>query len=266
MKTEPVGLLFDMVRCAGCRKCIGACMDLHDFAGDPETVTDLSATAYTSMIEKDDCSIRNMCRHCVEPSCASVCPVGALEKNELGPVTYDVDKCIGCRYCMVACPFNIPRYEWDNPVPAVQKCDMCIDRLKAGEIPACVEACDYEATLFGTREELLAEARARIAEDPDEYYDHIYGETEIGGTSVLFLAPQPEEALGYKPILGTEPLPGLTLKQLNRVPSIVVGGGAALMAIWWITNRRDEVAAAEGRRGSHGAPDGNGKDDHHVWN
>jgi formate dehydrogenase iron-sulfur subunit len=199
-----------------------------------------------------------------------VCPVGALQKTELGPVIYDVDRCIGCRYCMVACPFNIPRYEWDNPVPAVQKCDMCIERLKAGEVPACVEACEYESTIFGTRTELLAEARSRIEEDPDDYYDHIYGEHEIGGTSVLFLAPQPEEALGYKAILGTDPLPGLTLKQLNRVPSIVVGGGAALMAIWWITNRRDEVAAVEGRplpHKSHG-PDGNGngKDSHHEWN
>jgi formate dehydrogenase iron-sulfur subunit len=266
MKTEPVGLLFDMSRCAGCHKCVAACMDIHGFKGDPETVTDLSATAYTSMVEKDEGSIRNLCRHCVSPSCASVCPVGALQKTELGPVIYDVDRCIGCRYCMVACPFNIPRYEWDSPVPAVRKCDMCIDRLQAGEKPACVEACEYEATVFGPRSKLLALARERIEEDPDEYYDHIYGETEIGGTSVLFLTPKPEESLGYKAILGTEPLPGLTLKQLDRVPSIVVGGGAALMAIWWITNRRDEVAAVEGPPRSHRAKNGNGKEDRHEWN
>jgi len=242
---------------------VAACLDVHGFKGDPEETTELSAHAYTCMVEKDDHSIRNLCRHCLSPSCASVCPVGALQKTEEGPVVYDVDRCIGCRYCMVACPFNIPRYEWDHPVPAVRKCDMCIDRLRAGEKPACAEACEYEATVFGTRNELLQLAHERIAEDPDEYFDHVYGETEIGGTSVLFLAPGPEEALGYKKILGDKPLPGLTLKQLNRVPTIVIGGGAALMAIWWITNRRDEVAFAEGRRSGRRRTGGNGKDGTH---
>lgn len=260
MTIQPVGLLFDMVRCSGCRKCVAACMEGHGFQGNPKDVVELSAHAYTAIVEKDDYSIRNLCRHCISPSCASVCPVGALQKTEEGPVVYDVDRCIGCRYCMVACPFNIPRYEWDNPVPAVRKCDMCIERLRAGEMPACAAACEYEATLFGTRTELLEEAHNRIEEDPDEYYDHVYGETEIGGTSVLFLAPHPEEALGYKPILGNKPLPGLTLKQLNRVPSIVIGGGAALMAIWWITNRRDEVAFAEGRSSARRRERGNGED------
>ena len=245
---KPKGMLFDMVRCAGCRKCVQACLDCHGFQHDADDVQELSATAFTSMVEKEDGAVRNMCRHCIDPACASVCPVGALIKTDEGPVVYDEDKCIGCRYCMVACPFSIPRYEWDERVPAVQKCDMCIDRIREGGVPACAEACDYEATLFGTREELLCEARTRIADDPDEYHDHVYGEVEIGGTSVLFLAPNPGEDFGYKPILGTAPLPSLTMQQLNRVPPIVVGGSAALMAIWWITSRRDEVRAAEGRQ------------------
>ncbi len=159
---------------------------------------------------------------------------------------YEEDKCMGCRYCMVACPFNIPRYEWDDPVPAIRKCDMCYDRVIQGEMPACAEACDYEATLFGTRAEMLEEAYTRIEDDPDEYMDHVFGEYEIGGTSVLFLAPQPLEELGFKEILGTAPLPGLTMQQVERVPAIAIGGTAALLAIWWITNRRDEVAAVEG--------------------
>lgn len=247
MSTEPVGILFDMLCCVGCRACVRACMEIHGFEGEANEVTDLSATACTSMTDKDGSFLRNLCRHCVDPSCASACPVGALRKTDLGPVVYDVDRCIGCRYCMVACPFDIPRYEWDDPVPAIRKCDMCIDRIEEGGQPACAAACPFGATIFGTRTEILEESHSRIAEDPDEYYDHVYGEEEIGGTSVVFLTPEPEELLGYKEILGREPLPGLTRRHLERVPAIVVGGGAAMLAIWWITNRRDEVARAEGR-------------------
>jgi formate dehydrogenase iron-sulfur subunit len=245
MTNEPRGLLFDMVRCAGCRGCVRACKKIHDFPGDPKEATELSATTYTAMTDVGDSHVRNLCRHCVKPSCASVCPVAALEKTEMGPVTYDASKCIGCRYCMVACPFNVPRYEWGKAVPAVRKCDMCIDRMKEGRQPACAEACRYEATIAGTRTELLKLAHARIAESPDEYYDHVYGESELGGTSVLFLAPQPTPELGFKETLGTAPLPDLTWNVLSKLPGVVVCGGAALGAIWWITKRRDEVMALE---------------------
>jgi formate dehydrogenase iron-sulfur subunit len=264
-----------MVRCAGCRACVKECKKIHGFLPADEAAareavkatTELSATAYTALTDVGDNHARNLCRHCVKPSCASVCPVAALEKTELGPVTYDASKCIGCRYCMVACPFNVPRYEWSKAVPSVRKCDMCIDRMKEGKKPACAEACTYEATVAGTREELLALARKRIAEDPDLYYNHIYGEKEVGGTSVLFLAPQPTgafgyecsgtapanspfapqptDAFGYRASLGEAPLPDLTWAVLEKIPGIVIGGGAALMGIWWITKRRDEVAAIE---------------------
>jgi len=264
----PVGLLIDITRCAGCHKCVAACMKRHGFEGDPDTVTKLSATACTSMIEKeigdDDYTIRNLCRHCLVPTCVSVCPVAALTKTPEGPVIYDSERCIGCRYCILACPFDIPRYEWNKPVPSVVKCDMCVDRVREGKQPACAEACPYEATVFGKREDLLAEAHKRIKEDPDDYYDHVYGEHEIGGTSVLFLAPTPTDVFGYKESLGREPLPVLTMKQLDRLPAIVVGGSAALFAIWWITSRRDEVMAFEEKQRRETKKQGqNGRDRSH---
>jgi formate dehydrogenase iron-sulfur subunit len=151
---------------------------------------------------------------------------------------------MGCRYCIMACPFNVPRYEWDKAVPSVRKCDMCYDRVKQGKETACAEACPYGATIFGTRDELLEEAHTRIKDAPDEYYPHVYGEDELGGTSVLFLAPAKVAMLGYDKF-GNDPLPALTWKMLSKIPGFLVMGGAALSAFWWITRRRDEVALYE---------------------
>jgi len=259
-KTQQKALLFDMTRCSGCRDCMGACMEKQGFPGDPKLVTDLSATAYTAIFEKEDYSYRNMCRHCVDPTCVSVCPVAALEKTELGPVIYDASKCMGCRYCMQACPFNVPRYEWDNPIPSVQKCNMCYDRIQEGEMPACAAICPQEATVFGDRDEMIAEAHARIEEDPDEYHPHVYGEHEIGGTSVLFLTPFPLEELGFDPSLGDEPIPVHTWRVLSKIPGIAIGAGASMLAFWWITGRRDEVAEFEAKQKAqkHGRAKDNG--------
>ena len=243
MIADQRALLFDMTLCWGCRNCVDACMTTQGFEGDPEEVTELSANAYTAMTEQDGFPLRDMCRHCVTPSCASVCPVGALHKTDLGPVVYDADKCMGCRYCMVACPFDIPRYEWDEPVPAVRKCDMCIARIEAGELPACADACPAEATVAGTRAELLELAHQRIADSPRDYYDHVYGEYELGGTSVLFLAPEPFPALGFDAALGNDALPQLTGRVLAKIPAFAVTGCVALAAFAWIVRRRDEMAA-----------------------
>jgi formate dehydrogenase iron-sulfur subunit len=240
-------LLIDITLCGGCRDCMAACMDAHGFEDDPFEVEKLSATAYTVLTESQDGEwyARKMCRHCVEPSCASVCPVGALEKTDLGPVVYDASKCLGCRYCIQACPQDVPRYEWDRAVPAVAKCDMCYERIRDGGIPACAEACLNGATMFGDREEILAEARQRVSEDPDLYHPHICGEDELGGSCVIILSPVPLTDLGIADGFPTRPLPELTAEALARVPGIVVMGGALMFAISWITRRRSEVARAE---------------------
>jgi formate dehydrogenase iron-sulfur subunit len=237
-------LLIDIKRCIGCRACVGACKEVHGFPGE-DTETELSATAYTAMVDHDDeTHVRKLCMHCVSPSCVSVCPVGALRKTAAGPVVYDSNNCLGCRYCMVACPFNVPRYEWSSAVPSVRKCDMCLQRVEKGSLPACVEICPAEATVTGTREDLLAEAHRRIREDPGGYFQHVYGETEVGGTSVLFLSPVSFESLGFRQGLGDAPLPSLTWNVLEKIPGVVTVGGAALMAVYWITHRREEVALA----------------------
>jgi formate dehydrogenase iron-sulfur subunit len=183
--------------------------------------------------------------HCADPSCVSACPVGAFTKTDVGPVVYDATKCMGCRYCMIACPFNVPRYEWSKPIPVVRKCDGCIERQREGRPTACTEACPAEATVGGTREELLAEARKRIAENPGTYHPVIYGEHEVGGTNVFVLSPVPFEQLGMKVGLPSNPMPNLTWAALSKIPKVVVGGAVGLSAIYWITHRREEVAAAE---------------------
>src|SRR5512145_1005237 len=203
-------LLFDVTRCVGCGECARTCKSSHALPGTGEE-KQLDASTYTVVLDKgNDRYLRQMCMHCADPSCASACPVGALAKSELGPVVYDASKCLGCRYCMTACPFNVPRYEWDKPVPRVRKCDGCIDRQREGKINACAEACPAEATVAGTREELLAEAKKRIAESPGTYHPEVYGEREVGGTNVLILSPVPFAELGMSTGLGHEPLPNLT--------------------------------------------------------
>jgi formate dehydrogenase iron-sulfur subunit len=246
MRELPKALLIDVTRCIGCRLCMEACSEAHGIADSDIDAQTLSASNLTVIEEVDDLYVRRLCMHCVEPSCVSACPVSALRKRPDGPVVYDASRCLGCRYCMVACPFSVPRYQWSRAVPAVAKCDLCASRLDRGELPACVEACPAEAVVFGPRHEMLAEAHRRIAESPEQYHPEVYGEHEAGGTSVLILSPVPFEVLGLRTDLASDPLPHLTAEALHRVPGIVSVGGAALWAIWWITRRREEVARSEG--------------------
>jgi formate dehydrogenase iron-sulfur subunit len=197
-------------------------------------------------------NVRRLCFHCVEPTCVSVCPVSALRKTDAGPVLYDAERCIGCRYCVMACPFGVPKYQWDRPIPVMGKCILCAGRVAAGLPTACAQVCPTGATLFGDRATLLVEAHARIAAVPGTYVDHVYGETEAGGTSVLMVSGVPFEQLGLKTNLPRQPLPLLTWQVLSKIPSYVAVAGACLFGIHWITKRRDEVRAYEAARDEKG--------------
>jgi formate dehydrogenase iron-sulfur subunit len=244
----PRAILYDSTLCIGCRLCEGACADKWGLPYDDAVAAEekLSDHKLTTIVTHGERYTRRLCMHCADPTCVSVCPVGAFQKTKLGPVVYDQDRCIGCRYCMLACPFQVPAYEWNLRLPRVKKCDMCVERQLAGQPTACAEICPTGATICGERDELLAEARRRIAANPGQYYDHIYGLAEVGGTSVLFLSAVPFEELGLRAQLPNQPLPVLTWRALALVPDIVVVGTVLLGGIWWITHRREEVAAAEG--------------------
>lgn len=243
-------VLFDSTKCVGCRSCESACAEKwHNPYNDEIAAQEkLSANKLTTIQTRNERYTRRLCMHCLEPACVSACPVGALEKTAAGPVVYDARKCMGCRYCMTACAFGAPVYEWNARLPKVKKCNLCIERQSAGKSTACTEACPNEATMSGDRDAMIALARKRMAENPGGYYPHIYGLEEVGGTSVLMISDVSPAALGLPANLPGQPLPTLTWRALETIPSVVSVGSVLLSGIWWITHRRAEVAAVEGRK------------------
>jgi len=263
-------ILTDVTKCIGCEECVAACKRINGLpAEDPaprpgDAAGDLSATRWTSVVRKPGNNfVRRQCRHCLEPACVSVCPVGALQKTREGPVVYDKSICMGCRYCMLGCPFGIPRYQWSSASPAVQKCTLCYPHLISGKIdkPACVTACPEQATIFGPRDEMLAEARRRLTAEPGRYLPKIWGESEAGGTSVLLISDIPLDFLAWNKgeNLGHEPLPEMTWRALKAVPFEFAGMGVLMSAFYWIIERRRKVALLEGAGKGNGPA---GKDDH----
>jgi formate dehydrogenase iron-sulfur subunit len=241
------GILIDAAQCIGCKLCVTACQEANNLPID-KSVAGLSPLALTFVDFKnvsEDASqpalkpVKLQCMHCQEPACVSVCPVGALYKKESGAVAYEADKCIGCRYCMAACAFGIPKYDWTSPNPKINKCTQnCLADGKR-TVPACVQACPVQALHYDTRENNLAIAKARIKQNPDKYVNHIYGEKEVGGTTFLYLSAVPFKQLGFRTDLPMTPLPELTWAAQEKIPGVVGIVVTVLSAVAFWTHRRE---------------------------
>jgi len=246
---KQVGILVDVTRCTGCNQCVQACAETNQLGVSSFMVQHspdgLSARRWSSIVESPQGGfVRKFCRHCLEPACVSACPVGAMYRTPEGVVLYDSQKCMGCRYCMMACPFGIPRYEWESPAPLVQKCTLCYSRLEQGELPACVDTCPEGVLNFGERSELLALAKQRIQEAARVYLPTVYGAHEVGGTAILYISHVPLDFLGYHATPIEEPMPELTWEWLGKVPAITVGVAGLMTGLFWVIERRMQAEAA----------------------
>jgi Fe-S-cluster-containing dehydrogenase component len=222
---------------------------------DPEAEIDRSVERQTSETQWTVCntyetdrgrvSCKKQCMHCLQPACASACLTKAMHRTAEGPVTWRASKCMGCRFCMVSCPFDVPKFEYDSPVPKIQKCQLCWDRLQEGQQPACVANCPARALMFGPRAALLEEARSRVYQNPDKYVHHIYGEHEVGGTSWLYLSSVPFDQLGFPTEVGSEAYPAYTREFLYAVPLVLTLVPPFLLALNRASRAR-EVAEVEG--------------------
>lgn len=243
-----VGILVDVTKCVGCEKCVVACIEknhlnLEKSYFDRVTSRDgLSADRLLSINKVAEGRFARLsCMHCLDPACVSACLVGAITKTAEGPVIYDPDKCIGCRYCMLACPFHIPRYEWNATKPFMRKCTMCYDRLEENELPACVQACPHKAIVFGERRELLNRAHAAINSNRGKYLNYVWGEKEYGGTSVIYISDVDLAKIGWQSEPAT-PIPDFTQPLIDKTPAIGLTVGGFLVGLTWIVKRRMELA------------------------
>lgn len=275
---DSVGVLHDTVRCIGCRRCEAACQIVNDLPMPEKPYTDLSVTDHTRRVTAYAWTVVNkyqvngqpffrklQCFHCNDPACAAACFTRCYTKLPDGAVVYDGSQCVGCRYCMVACPFNVPGFQYDRAwTPFVQKCTFCEPRMKKGLLPGCVVACPVDALTFGKRSDLIRIARTRIKDNPGLYTNYLYGEHDAGGTSWMVLAPAADkpggplddtevtgsqmEQLGLDTHLGTQPMAELTYGALGAVPMIVAFWPVIFGGAYAITKRREAMSKDEAEK------------------
>lgn len=252
---EMSAVLVDTTLCVGCRACEAACGEANhlappDLAGDAlifDRQRTMTPTAYTVVnrrtVDGGERFIKRQCMHCVEPACASACPARAIEKTAAGPIVYHPERCLGCRYCMLACPFDVPRFEYDSATPMIQKCTFCAERQAQGLEPACTSVCPTGALTFGKRAALIEVARERIYHNPGQYERHIYGEREVGGTSWMYISDRPLAALGLPSHLSTTAHSELAQGALSVVPLVITLWPPLLMGIYTFSKRREALAS-----------------------
>ena len=249
---EFVGILVDTTRCIGCRACEVACGEEHgmhvpDVINDGaleevRKTTDKQLTVVNRFdTDKGEVFVKRQCMHCYQAACAIACPTEAMKQTEEGPVYWRAIKCIGCRYCMISCPFDFVKFEYNDWNPRIVKCTLCFERVQEGQKPACVEACPTDALIFGTRVKNLKIARHRIYSHPDDYVHHIYGENEVGGTGYIYLAAVPFEQLGFPTDVGDVPYPEYTKQFLYSVPMILFGAPAFLLGLNALTEKTPAI-------------------------
>jgi Fe-S-cluster-containing dehydrogenase component len=235
---DAVGLLFDTTKCIGCKACVVACREANGLQPDTswsdglyQAPLDLNEKTKTVVKLFDDGAQRSymkaQCMHCIDPACANACMLGAFKKREFGIVTYDVNYCIGCRYCEVACPYGVPKFEWSKAVPRMVKCELCNHRLAEGKVPACAEVCPRGAVIFGKRDDLLRDAKSRLAANPGKYIQKVYGETDGGGTQCLYISHVPFDRIGL-PTLTEQSTPSLQ----RTIQHSIYKGFAAPVALY----------------------------------
>jgi Fe-S-cluster-containing dehydrogenase component len=256
------GLLHDTTLCVGCRSCEVACKEVNDLPpiegpiDDPQVfdtvrrTTDTALTVVNRYVDGDgdrpEVYRKLQCMHCNEPCCATVCPCQAFEKTPEGPVLYHAELCMGCRYCVMACPYYALAYEYSDPLtPKVMRCTMCYDLIREGKNPGCADACPMGAITFGEREELIRVARERIRKHPERYIDHIFGEHEFGGTSWMVLAGTSFRALDLDEGVTSEPLPAIATSYLGVVPLVITIYPGLLLGMYAFSKRHEAVAESE---------------------
>lgn len=238
MTNHKYGFLIDASRCIDCRACLVACSVENNVPMQNTRIWMHNTGIMGEFPNFQRYSAPFHCMHCVDPSCVSACTVGALQQNEDGIVIYDQDRCIGCRYCMYACPFEVPNFQWQERLALIVKCDLCESRLEEGRQPACAATCPTRAIQFGTREDMLAQAYERINDKPERYIPKVYGEHENGGTSTFYISPVPFEQLGLPITDQTESPAHFNRLVTHGTPTVAAGVAIGLSGIYLAIKRQ----------------------------